>query len=100
MMLLTCAEGLGVGWVSIIDQDKLKEILGLEGAVVPIAYLCIGYVNYFHDRPELEKAKWLKRLPLDELIYFDAWGKTATPGSESILGQVRRDMNAMEKTFQ
>ncbi len=99
LWLAARAEGLGVGWVSIIDQDKLKEILGLEGAVVPIAYLCIGYVDYFHDRPELEKAKWRKRLPLDELIYFDGWGKTATPGSEPILGQVRRDMDGMEKTF-
>ena len=41
------AEGLGVGWVSILHHDALKETLALPDSVVPIAYLCVGYVSHF-----------------------------------------------------
>ncbi len=69
------SEGLGVGWVSIMDPDTLTETLGLPESVVPVAYLCVGYVSQFHEKPELEKAGWLPRMPLDEVIHFDQWGE-------------------------
>jgi len=67
------AENLGVGWVSIIHHKRLKKILGIPKFVVPIAYLCIGHVSHFHDKPELEKAGWLPRLPIEELIHNERW---------------------------
>lgn len=66
-------EGVGVGWVSIFNQDALKDVLGLPESVTPVAFLCVGYVSEFLDKPELEKKGWDKRLPLDELIMFDEW---------------------------
>ena len=40
-----------------------------------IAYLCVGHVSHFYDKPELESAGWLPRLPIEELVYFDQWGR-------------------------
>ena len=73
LWLAARAENLGVGWVSIIHHDTLKEALNIPEHIVPIAYLCIGKVDYFHEKPELEKAGWLPRLPLEELVHYDKW---------------------------
>ncbi len=37
------AEGIGVGWVSIVTNDGLREIFGIPSHVVPVAYICVGY---------------------------------------------------------
>lgn len=69
------AENVGVGWVSIIQKEKLSELLELPDNIVPVAYLCVGYVSEFLKKPELELAQWEKRLQLEELIYADKWGQ-------------------------
>jgi 5,6-dimethylbenzimidazole synthase len=69
------AEGLGVGWVSVFDRVKLRQILGIPSHIIPVAYLCVGYVSEFAPRPELESAGWLARLSLEELIFYENWGK-------------------------
>jgi 5,6-dimethylbenzimidazole synthase len=68
------AEGLGVGWVSIFDNEAVQRILDIPAHVVPVAYLCLGKVKGYHPRPELETAGWLPRLPLESLVHFDRWG--------------------------
>jgi 5,6-dimethylbenzimidazole synthase len=75
LWLAARAENLGVGWVSIIHHESLKEALGIPDHIVPIAYLCVGYVTHFPDQPDLEKAGWLSRIPLDSLIHYDQWNK-------------------------
>ena len=42
-------EGIGVGWVSILSREDLKNILSIPLNVTPIAYLCLGYVTEFAD---------------------------------------------------
>ena len=42
-------EGVGLGWVSILSNEILKDALNLPEHVVPVAYLCLGYVNEFAD---------------------------------------------------
>ena len=74
LWLAARAEGLGVGWVSIFHEKALQDALAIPHHIVPIAYLCIGHVSHFNDRPELEKAGWLPRLPASELLYFEQWG--------------------------
>jgi 5,6-dimethylbenzimidazole synthase len=74
LWLAARAEGLGVGWVSIFNKQDLKQALKLPEHVTPIAYLCIGYVDYFFAKPELEAGGWRERLNLDELISLDYWG--------------------------
>jgi 5,6-dimethylbenzimidazole synthase len=73
LWLAARAENLGVGWVSIIHHKAIKKILGIPKKIVPIAYLCVGYVTHFHEKPELEKAGWLPRLPLESLIHKNHW---------------------------
>ena len=79
LWLAARAEGLGVGWVSILRNDALAEIFGIPDDVIPIAYLCVGYARDFPDRPVLASAQWAERLPPRELIHFDSWnGDDAT----------------------
>lgn len=75
LWLAARAEGLGVGWVSILKNNGLKRILGIPNGILPVAYLCLGYPVEFLPQPELEKAGWARRLPLERLIYSDRWGR-------------------------
>lgn len=84
LWLAARAEGLGVGWVSIFHQQALREALCIPHHIMPIAYLCVGYVSHFHDRPELEKAGWLSRLPLEELLHFDGWGGSPDEAGQAL----------------
>lgn len=74
LWLAARAEGLGVGWVSILDNAALAAALGLPKGVVPVAYLCLGHVRGFHRRPELEAAGWRRRLPITNHVHHDRWG--------------------------
>jgi 5,6-dimethylbenzimidazole synthase len=76
LWLTARAEGIGVGWVSILSIDDLRKILGIPNHVKPIAYLCLGYVNKFEDRPDLERVGWLKRTILSKVIHFEDWNNT------------------------
>lgn len=73
LWLAARTEGIGVGWVSILSNEVLKEILELPEQVIPIAYLCLGYVDEFATKPDLESAGWLPRLSLKDVIYFEKW---------------------------
>jgi 5,6-dimethylbenzimidazole synthase len=73
LWLAARAEGLGVGWVSIMRNDDLTRIFRIPEEVIPLAYLCIGYVPEFPSRPVLESAQWAKRLPPRGLLHFDSW---------------------------
>lgn len=75
LWLAARAENLGVGWVSILDHNVLKDILNVPENITPVAYLCIGKVSDFHERPELEKIGWQDRVPLEDLVHYDGWGK-------------------------
>ena len=73
LWLAARTEGVGVGWVSIISNEDLKRILGILAHVRPIAYLSLGYVDEFADKPDLEKAGWLPRLDLDNVLSYEQW---------------------------
>ncbi len=75
LWLAARAEGIGVGWVSVLDQRQLAEELKLPAAVYPVAYLCLGYVSEFLSRPELEAKGWRSRLPLHQLVHGNVWGQ-------------------------
>ncbi len=67
------AEGVGVGWVSIIETQALKRLLAIPDHVMPIAYLCVGRVSEFAPKPDLETHGWGRRLPLPELIMSETF---------------------------
>jgi 5,6-dimethylbenzimidazole synthase len=66
-------EGVGLGWVSILSNEILKETLELPEHVIPVAYLCLGYVDNFSEKPDLEIKGWLPRLELKDVVYFEKW---------------------------
>ena len=73
LWLAARTEGVGLGWVSILSNDVLKEVLDLPNHVVPVAYLCLGYVDEFATKPDLETEGWLPRLDLEDVVYFEKW---------------------------
>jgi len=79
LWLAARAEGVGVGWVSIIDPASVGGLLGLPEGVVLVAYLCVGYPTEFEDGPMLERVGWSRRLPLRDLVFEDSWGR---PGDD------------------
>jgi 5,6-dimethylbenzimidazole synthase len=74
LWLAARAEGIGVGWVSILSNEDLQKILLIPEHVRPVAYLCLGYVGEFAAKPDLENAGWLRRLELSEVICYEQWG--------------------------
>jgi 5,6-dimethylbenzimidazole synthase len=64
-----------------MHEQELKTTLNLPEHVVPIAYLCIGYVDHFKNKPELESKGWLPRMSLSELVNFEQW--QGQPNSET-----------------
>jgi len=89
LWLAARAEGLGVGWVSIFHQDALRNALGIPPQIVPVAYLCIGYVSHFYRKPELESAGWIARRPIEELLHFDRWQGPADASDAALVESVR-----------
>lgn len=57
------AEGLGVGWVSVLDADQLTRDLAVPAGWKLVAYLCVGWPEQVLDTPELEIVGWEKRQP-------------------------------------
>ncbi|MEM2140065.1 MAG: 5,6-dimethylbenzimidazole synthase [Nitrososphaera sp.] len=74
LWLAARAEGVGVGWVSILSNEDLERILGIPSHVKPVAYLTLGYVREFADKPDLEKAGWLPRMGLSKVVCYEKWG--------------------------
>jgi 5,6-dimethylbenzimidazole synthase len=68
------AEGVGIGWVSILDPQAVANILQLPSGVELVAYLCVGYPIEFRARPMLEEVGWKERMRLEELIHQNRWG--------------------------
>jgi 5,6-dimethylbenzimidazole synthase len=81
LWLAARAEGIGVGWVSIMRNEALHEIFSIPRHIIPVAYLCVGYVEAFPERPVLESAQWASRMPPRSLLHFDSWdGKIESDG--------------------
>ena len=66
MWLAARADGIGLGWVSILNQQRVHTTLDVPETWKFIAYLCIGYPETECDQPELEQAKWEHRRGAEE----------------------------------
>ncbi len=84
LWLAARAEGIGVGWVSILDHGALKQVLGIPRPIKVLAYLCLGYVSDFATQPDLETAGWRTRIPVTELIHYESWGNKVQAGRRNI----------------
>lgn len=67
------AEGLGMGWVSLFDPEKLSALLNMPVGSQPIAILCLGHVEEFYSRPMLELENWAKGRTIEEFVSENYW---------------------------
>ncbi|KUJ77617.1 5,6-dimethylbenzimidazole synthase [Ruegeria profundi] len=66
--LAAWAQGLGLGWVSILNPDQLARDLRIPVSWRLIGNFCIGWPEDFSDTPELERVGWEDRedaLPIE-----------------------------------
>ncbi|MBB4141960.1 5,6-dimethylbenzimidazole synthase [Rhizobium rhizoryzae] len=73
LWLAARAEGVGVGWVSIFQDDDVRALLGIPERIQIVAWLCLGYVRELYQEPELAVKGWRQRLDLDQLICEERW---------------------------
>ncbi|HXQ90149.1 MAG TPA: 5,6-dimethylbenzimidazole synthase [Acidimicrobiales bacterium] len=90
MWLACTAEGWGMGWVSFYRESFLRELLGIPGPIRPVAWLCVGPVDALQEAPDLERAGWRSRLPLEAALHLDHWDRrspdiiTVAAGSRAV----------------
>ena len=82
LWLAARAEGVGVGWVSIVEPAVLRSELALPPGIEPVAYLCVGYPLAFPERPMLEQTGWRERRPLEAALHTERYGGEHGEGGE------------------
>jgi 5,6-dimethylbenzimidazole synthase len=70
LWLAARAEGIGVGWLSILEPARVAAILDTPAGWAFIGYFCIGYPAEECDTPALEQAGWETRRPLSEAVFY------------------------------
>jgi 5,6-dimethylbenzimidazole synthase len=75
LWLAARSEGVGVGWVSILDPAKLLKLLNIPGHLTLVAYLCLGYVEGFASEPDLERLGWEKRADLKTVVSYNHYSE-------------------------
>jgi 5,6-dimethylbenzimidazole synthase len=70
LWLAARAEGIGMGWVSILEPAALAAMLDLPVDWRLIGYFCLGYPAQVDDVPELQRAEWeRRRAQADRMIW-------------------------------
>src|SRR5690348_9547726 len=62
------AQGIGLGWISILDPTAMTAILDVPAAWKFIGYFCLGYPEAEDVVPELEAAGWQERAPMSSTL--------------------------------
>lgn len=88
LWLTATAEGWGVGWVSFYREPFLQELIRIPEGTRPIAWLCLGPVSHLQSVPDLERAGWQARRPVDQVLHWDAWDGREIPAvnASALLG--------------
>jgi 5,6-dimethylbenzimidazole synthase len=73
LWLAARAEGLGLGWVSMIDPGAVGRLLHLPADALALGLLCLGPVPRFDERPMLEIEQWREGAALDRVLHTDRW---------------------------
>ncbi|WP_024930412.1 5,6-dimethylbenzimidazole synthase [Methylophilus sp. OH31] len=73
LWLAARAEGIGMGWVSLFDPQKLARLLDIPADAKPVAILCLGYVNAFYKSPMLVEEGWATEKPLSDMLMENGW---------------------------
>lgn len=75
MWLMARALNIGMGWVSILNPEEVKSILGAPAGHELIGYLCFGYTDMFYNQPEMELRKWDKRKMAEQVVIWEKYHK-------------------------
>ncbi len=62
LWLIARTLNIGVGWVSILNANKINQTLEVDQSWKLTAYLCIGYPEYDDDKPELVRTGWQENI--------------------------------------
>jgi len=62
------SDGIGVGWVSILEPAAVGTILEVPPDWKFIAYLCLGFAQSEDDSPDLARKGWEKRQPFPVVL--------------------------------
>ena len=68
LWLAARAEGIGMGWVSILDPAAVRVILDVPASWRLIGYFCLGYPGRQDDVPELQRSGWEERRASDSFV--------------------------------
>jgi 5,6-dimethylbenzimidazole synthase len=68
LWLAARAEGVGMGWVSILNPGEVAATLGVPTSWKLIGYFCLGYPEAESETPELERVAWERRRPADTFL--------------------------------
>ena len=68
LWLAARAHGIGLGWVSILDPARIREVLEIPETWQLVAYLCVGYPKIEAITPELEREGWEKRRSINIVV--------------------------------
>ena len=96
LWLAARTEGVGLGWVSIISNNVLKKQLGLPEHIIPVAYLCLGHVTNFETKPDLERAGWLPRLDLKDVVYYEKWEQKEDSNWKKIEQLIKTNLDTLK----
>jgi len=68
MWLAARAQGIGMGWISIIEPDAVAALLNVPPEWKFIGYFCLGYPEDQGTVPELEQTGWEERRTPEKFI--------------------------------
>jgi 5,6-dimethylbenzimidazole synthase len=68
LWLAARAEGIGMGWVSILDPAAIAAVLDVPNDWRLVGYFCLGYPETTDTVPELEREDWERRRPAAEFL--------------------------------
>jgi len=69
LWLAARADGIGMGWVSILDPVQVIRALDVPKDWSLVAYLCLGLPAEEHLDPELERHHWEQRTDLKDVVF-------------------------------
>lgn len=68
LWLAARAEGIGLGWVSILEPEQVRVALEVPSDWTFLGYLCVGYPQADEVTPTLEREGWERRRPASAVI--------------------------------
>jgi 5,6-dimethylbenzimidazole synthase len=69
LWLAARADGLGMGWISILDPASVTRALEVPASWTLVAYLCLGMPAEEHLDPELERHHWEVRHYTGDVVF-------------------------------